>query len=57
LVLVHVGHTSIHESKKLAAHAAKIGADAISAVAAFYFKPTSVQNLVDCMAEIASGAS
>jgi N-acetylneuraminate lyase len=56
LVLVHVGHTSIQESKKLAAHAAKIGADAISAVAAFYFKPTSVQNLVDCMAEIASGA-
>jgi N-acetylneuraminate lyase len=56
LVLVHVGHTSIHESKKLAAHAAQIGADAVSSVAAFYFKPTTVQNLVDCMAEIASGA-
>ncbi|MXV52480.1 N-acetylneuraminate lyase [Pedobacter sp. HMF7647] len=56
LVLVHVGHTSIEESKKLAAHAAKIGADAFSSVAAFYFKPVSVQNLVDCMAEIASAA-
>ncbi|CAH0128344.1 N-acetylneuraminate lyase [Pedobacter sp. Bi27] len=56
LVLVHVGHTSIHECKKLAAHAAQIGADAFSSVAAFYFKPTSVQNLVDCMAEIASAA-
>jgi len=56
LVLVHVGHTSIQECKKLAAHAAQIGADAFSAVAAFYFKPTSVQNLVDCMAEIASAA-
>jgi N-acetylneuraminate lyase len=56
LVLVHVGHTSIEESKKLAAHAAKIGADAFSSVAAFYFKPTSVQNLVNCMAEIASAA-
>jgi N-acetylneuraminate lyase len=56
LVLVHVGHTSIGECKKLAAHAAKIGADAFSSVAAFYFKPTSVQNLVDCMAEIASAA-
>jgi N-acetylneuraminate lyase len=56
LVLVHVGHTSIHESKKLAAHAAQIGADAISSVAAFYFKPVSVQNLVACMAEIASAA-
>jgi N-acetylneuraminate lyase len=56
LVLVHVGHPSIAESKKLAAHAAAIGADAISAVAAFYFKPGSVQNLVHCMAEIASAA-
>jgi len=55
-VLVHVGHTSISESRKLAKHAAKIGADAISSVAAFYFKPTSVQNLVNCMAEIASAA-
>jgi len=56
LVLVHVGHTSIAESRKLAAHAAEIGADAISSVAAFYFKPTSVQNLVESMAEIASAA-
>lgn len=56
LVLVHVGHTSISESKKLAEHAAKIGADAISSVAAFYFKPNTVQNLVDSMAEIAAAA-
>ncbi|TZF81879.1 N-acetylneuraminate lyase [Pedobacter sp. BS3] len=56
LVLVHVGHTSIAESRKLAEHAAQIGADAISSVAAFYFKPSSVQNLVDSMAEIASAA-
>lgn len=57
LVLVHVGHTSIAESRKLAAHAEKIGADAISSVAAFYFKPSSVQNLVNSMAQIASAAS
>jgi N-acetylneuraminate lyase len=56
LVLVHVGHTSIAESRKLAVHAASIGADAISSVAAFYFKPASVQNLVDSMAQIASAA-
>ncbi|NII26298.1 N-acetylneuraminate lyase [Pseudoflavitalea sp. X16] len=56
LVLVHVGHTSIAESRKLAAHAASIGADAISAVAAFYFKPGSVQNLVNSMAQIAAAA-
>lgn len=56
LVLVHVGHTSIAESRKLAAHAARIGADAISAVAAFYFKPSSVPVLVDSMAQIAAVA-
>jgi len=56
LVFVHVGHTSIAECRKLAVHAEKIGADAISAVAAFYFKPANVVNLVDCMAQIAAAA-
>ncbi|MEI3798856.1 MULTISPECIES: dihydrodipicolinate synthase family protein [unclassified Chitinophaga] len=56
LIIVHVGHSSIAESRKLAAHAASIGADAFSSVAAFYFKPTSVQVLADCMADIASAA-
>jgi N-acetylneuraminate lyase len=56
LVLVHVGHSSIAESRKLAAHAARVGADAISSVSAFYFKPSSVQNLVESMAQIASAA-
>jgi len=56
LVLVHVGHSSIAECRKLAAHAEQIGADAISSVAAFYFKPTSVRNLVKCMGQIASAA-
>src|SRR5689334_17198751 len=45
LIIVHVGHSSIADAKKLAAHAAEHGADAISAVAAFYFKPISVKNL------------
>jgi N-acetylneuraminate lyase len=48
LLLVHVGHASISEARKLAAHAEE--------VAAFYFKPDSVQNLVHCMAEIAAAA-
>lgn len=56
LVLVHVGHSSIIECRKLASHAEKIGADAISSVAAFYFKPSSIKNLVSSMAEIASAA-
>jgi len=56
LIIVHVGHSSIAECRLLAAHAAQIGADAIASVAAFYFKPVSVDNLVNCMAQIASAA-
>lgn len=55
-VFVHVGHSSIAESQKLAEHAAHIGADAISSVSAFYFKPASEENLVDSLAEIAAAA-
>jgi N-acetylneuraminate lyase len=55
-MIVHVGHASIAEARKLARHAQEAGADAISSVAAFYFKPTSVQNLADCMTDIAAGA-
>lgn len=56
LVFVHVGHSSIEEAKRLAAHAQDHGADYISSVSAFYFKPSSVSNLVDCMAEISRAA-
>ncbi|MDQ3276906.1 MAG: dihydrodipicolinate synthase family protein [Bacteroidota bacterium] len=56
LLLVHVGHSTIAEARKLAAHAEQIGADAISSVSAFYFKPTSVETMVACMAEIAAAA-
>lgn len=56
LVLVHVGHTAIAASRSLAKHASTIGADAISSVAGFYFKPASVNNLADCMAAIAGAA-
>lgn len=55
-IIVHVGHSSIQESRKLASHAQSIGADAFSSVAAFYFKPDSLQTLISCMEEIASAA-
>lgn len=55
-VLVHVGHNSIAEAKDLAAHAQKIGADYISSLPPMYFKINSIPVLVNCMAEIASGA-
>ncbi|HMR19637.1 MAG TPA: dihydrodipicolinate synthase family protein [Sphingobacterium sp.] len=56
LVFVHVGHSSIEEAKRLAAHAQDCGADYISSVSAFYFKPSSVANLVSCMSDIAAAA-
>jgi len=52
-VIVHVGHSSIEEARDLAAHAASIRADAISAVAPWYFKPANVASVVDCLAAIA----
>jgi N-acetylneuraminate lyase len=55
-VLVHVGHNSIAEAKDLAAHAQKIGADYISSLPPMYFKINSIPVLVNCIAEIASGA-
>ncbi len=55
-VYVHVGHSSISDSRRLAAHASEIGADAVSSVAAFYFKPDNAKTLVDALADIASAA-
>jgi N-acetylneuraminate lyase len=55
-VVVQVGHSSVTEARDLAAHAQQIGADATSAVAPYYFKPSSVHVLADCLAEIAGGA-
>jgi N-acetylneuraminate lyase len=54
--VVQVGHNSMSEAQALAAHAAEIGADAISATAPSYFKVGSIDVLVDSMAEIAAGA-
>lgn len=55
-VILQVGHTSLAEARSLAAHAQEIGADAISAVPPFYFKPASLDANVRCMAQIASAA-
>ena len=55
-VVVHVGHNSLQEAQILARHAQQIGADAISAVPPYYFKPDSTRSLVDCLAMITAGA-
>lgn len=52
-VIVHVGHTSSAEAADLAAHAAAIGCDAVSAMAPFYFKPASPKQLFDWIKPVA----
>ncbi|MEM7111063.1 MAG: dihydrodipicolinate synthase family protein [Chloroflexota bacterium] len=55
-VIAQVGHNSLMEAKALAAHAAAVGADAISAIPPLYFKPDSIDTVLDCLAEITSAA-
>ncbi len=55
-VIVHVGHTSLPEARALAAHAAQIGADAVAAMAPFYFKPDRAGDLADFCAAVAAAA-
>src|SRR5262245_50584841 len=55
-VVVQVGHNSLAEARRLAAHAARGGAAAISATPPTYFKPETTDALVDCLAEITAGA-
>jgi N-acetylneuraminate lyase len=55
-VVVHVGSNCLPEAKALAREAAELGVAAISAVAPFYFKPRTLQGLVEWCAAIASAA-
>jgi len=54
--IVQVGHNSPAEARMLAMHAAKAGADAISATAPSYFRPNSVAALTACLQQVAVGA-
>jgi N-acetylneuraminate lyase len=55
-VVIQVGHNSLREATALAAHAAEIGCDAISACPPSYFKVNSISGLVACLQEMTSGA-
>jgi N-acetylneuraminate lyase len=56
-IVVHVGSNSVTEASLLAAHAQSRGASAIAALSPSYFKPRSVEVLIDCCAQIAAAAS
>jgi N-acetylneuraminate lyase len=55
-VMVHVGHPCLADARSLAAHAAEIGAAAIGCLAPYYFKPASVDTLVEFCAGVAAAA-
>jgi len=55
-IIIHVGHTSHAVSKRLAAHAAEIGAAAIGEMGPVFFKPNSVESLVEYVAGTAANA-
>lgn len=55
-MVVHVGSNCLSDSKTLAAAAQASGARAVSALSPSYFKPKSIDLLVQCCAEIASSA-
>jgi N-acetylneuraminate lyase len=55
-LIVHVGHQCQAEAVALARHARQLGADGIAALAPSYFKPTSVEDLVDFLAPVADAA-
>lgn len=55
-IIVHVGHTNIEEAKQLAKHAQDIGVFAISTMAPTFFKPASVEGLVEYCKEISDAA-
>ena len=56
-VIIHVGAESVRTAQSLAAHAASLnGVHAISAMSPVFFKPGTVQALVDTMGAIAAAA-
>lgn len=56
-LVVHVGHTSYLEAADLASHANSIGADAVSAMAPFYFKPAKPACLLDWIKPVAAACA
>ena len=47
-VIAHVGHSALADSCELAAHAQAVGAAAVATTPPYYFRPDSVDALVEC---------
>lgn len=55
-VVVHVGSNCLADSRTLAEQAQKLGVAAIAALAPSYFKPATLESLVECSRSIAAAA-
>ena len=55
-MVVHVGANCLSDCRALASQAQELGAVAISSMAPSYFKPKSLDVLIDCAADIAAAA-
>jgi dihydrodipicolinate synthase/N-acetylneuraminate lyase len=56
VIINHIGANSITDAKELAAHAAAIGCQAISAMPPFFFKPASARALALWLKEVGAAA-
>ncbi|MEK6233393.1 MAG: dihydrodipicolinate synthase family protein [Planctomycetales bacterium] len=56
-VIIQVGHNCQAEACRSAAHAQEIGADAAAALAPSYFRPDTVDSLIDFLAPVAASAA
>ena len=51
-LIVHVGHNSLPEARRLASHAQEAGADAIAAFSPCYFRPPRLEELIGFCGEV-----
>lgn len=56
-LVVHVGDTCLENAKELASHATKFKVDAICTLAPFYYKPATVEDLIEFCKQIAESNS
>jgi len=56
-IFAHVGSSNLFETAQMAEHAQSQGVDGIAMVATFYFRPQSIEALVEQCAYVASAAS
>jgi N-acetylneuraminate lyase len=55
-LIVHVGHSAVEESRRLAAHARRIGVHAFATIGPTFFRAATLDQLIGYCGRIASAA-